>query len=141
MLHLARHEGRDQARPEMARVWTGDDGATAERLEVPQAEFEVMPEGGCVHALEILDDLEHANLAVAADEGLEPAGHFIEFLRRESPFEFDLDRVGVVVFPVAQHGSRAFRVRSGVSALAGCGYLRNCVVPATVHGKLALIDL
>src|SRR5262245_66356811 len=118
MLHLARHEGRDQARPEMARVWIGNDGATAERLEVPQAELEVVPEGGCVHALEILDDLEHAHLAVAADKGLEPVGDLIEFLCREPPLEFDLDRAGVVVFPVAQHGLRAFRARSGVLSLA-----------------------
>ena len=36
----------------------------------------------------------------------------IEFLRREPPFEFDLDRLGVVVFLVGQHG---------VNPLAGAG--------------------
>src|SRR5262245_29912139 len=83
MLDLAGHERRDQARPEMVRVRVGDDGATTECLEVPQAELDVVPKGGCVHALEIPDDLEDARLAVTADEGLEALGHGIEFLRRE----------------------------------------------------------
>jgi len=69
-----------------------------------QAEFDVVPEGARIHALEIPDDLEHPHVAVARDEGFELARDPIELLRRHARLEHDLDRLGVVVFLVGEHG-------------------------------------
>jgi hypothetical protein len=65
-----------------------------------QTEFEVLPECGAVHALEILDDLEHVDLAVPRNEGLEFLRGIFDLLRRDEALDHDLDRKGVVVFLV-----------------------------------------
>ena len=41
-----------------------------------------MPGRACVHALEVLDHFEHADLAMALDEGLEPLRDLVELLGR-----------------------------------------------------------
>ena len=105
----------------------------AEILEVPQAEFDVVPEGARVHALEILDDLEHPHVAVARDEGFELGGDGVELFRRHAAVEHDLDRLGVVVFLVGEHA--AFLSACGTWLFhAGRGSAM------TVHGKLNLTD-
>ena len=81
-----------------------DDRRPAEILQMAQAEFDVVPEGDRVHALEILDDLEHAHMAVPGDEALQLGGNGVELLGGNAARKHDLDGLGVVVFLVGQHG-------------------------------------
>ncbi len=107
------HEGRYQARPEIMRAGARHDGDAVEVLEVLQAEFHVMPQGGGVHALEIGDHLEHAHLTVALDEGFELARHSVELIGRDAAAQGDLDGLGVVVFRVREHGGPVRQARFG----------------------------
>src|SRR5215831_18700281 len=63
-----------------------------------------MPERACVHALEVLDHFEHANLAMALDEGLEPLRDLVELLGRQAAGKHDLDRLRIVIFLIGKHG-------------------------------------
>ena len=48
----------------MMRVGIANNRHPAEILQMTQAEFDVMPEGDSVHTLEILNNFEHAHMAV-----------------------------------------------------------------------------
>src|SRR6476660_3421613 len=101
---LAFEEGRNDLRPGRHPFAIAHDSAAAEIVEMSKTEFEILPECGAVHALEVFDNLEHVDLAVPRNESLEFLRGIFEFLRRDEAFDHDLDREGVVVFLVGQHG-------------------------------------
>ena len=96
----------------MMRVRIADDRHAAEILHMAQAELDVVPEGDGVHALEILDDLEHARMPMARDEGFELGRHRVELLGGHAAREQDFDRLGVVIFLVGEHADFLSACRS-----------------------------
>jgi hypothetical protein len=65
----------------MMRVRIANNRHPAEILQMTQAKFDVMPEGDSVHTLEILDNFEHAHMAVPVDECFELGGNAVKLLR------------------------------------------------------------
>src|SRR5262249_54292650 len=67
-------------------------------------EGNVSVEGAGVHALEVLDHFEHADLPVTLDEGLELLRDLVELLGRQAAGKHDLDRLRIVIFLIGKHG-------------------------------------
>ena len=65
----------------MMRIGVANNCNPAEIVQMTQAEFNVMPEGDSVHTLEILNNFEHAYVAVAVDECFELGGDAVKLLR------------------------------------------------------------
>jgi hypothetical protein len=56
-----------------------------------------VPERAGVHALEVLDHFQHADLTVPLDEGLELACDLVELFGGHAAGQDDLDRLRIVV--------------------------------------------
>src|SRR5262249_31563390 len=100
---LAVDERFSDGRPQRKKFRVGDNGAAAEVVEVTKTEFQIMPKRPHVHALKMIDDLEHAYAAMTRNEGFKLLRRAIELLGGDTVGNFDLDRGEVVHLPVRQH--------------------------------------